>query len=393
MGKEEQNEFFCELHEHSKAKLELLKNYAIKWMRKVTLGTRQKKCAIIDTFAGTGLYDDGSEGSPIVLINEALNYSKQSQEKNNIDFEKIILIFIEKEKTNFLKLKENIEKIIEQELIPDEFVRINNYSNVEILISNDDFNNFTENLLKNVDSIIPTLMFVDPFGYKVLNYSNISKIIKQYDMCELIINFMYEEINRFFLKSDSEVFIDTLKNFYGPNFDIIKNIIKTKTGEERRNVIIDGYKENLIKAGSIYSLDFDIEKNRKVKMNMIFSTKNKYGFDVMKESMLDICHNTDFEYHTYSPQLSLFDIDTDKRCVELLSNYIYNNFKSNKVQYNSIKNFAMTHPFIPSKFTKKSLKKLELELKIVDVIKSDGSKRKKGTFPDNSLIVFKGEIS
>lgn len=74
MGKKEQDMFFDELFEHSQAKLSLLQNYAIKWMRKVTLGTLQKRCAVIDTFAGTGFYDDGSEGSPIILIKEALNY-------------------------------------------------------------------------------------------------------------------------------------------------------------------------------------------------------------------------------------------------------------------------------------------------------------------------------
>ena len=61
MSKELQDCFFDELHEHSLAKLNLLKNYAVKWMRKVTLGTMQKKCAIIDTFAGTGYYEDGSD--------------------------------------------------------------------------------------------------------------------------------------------------------------------------------------------------------------------------------------------------------------------------------------------------------------------------------------------
>ena len=37
---------------------------------------------------------------------------------------------------------------------------------------------------------------------------------------------------------------------------------------------LDAYKEGLKNAGSIFSLDFDIEKKGKIKMSLIFSTKN-----------------------------------------------------------------------------------------------------------------------
>jgi len=392
MGKKEQDIFFDELFEHSKAKLSLLQNYVIKWMRKVTLGTPQKRCAVIDTFAGTGFYDDGSEGSPIILIKEALNYFEQSQKNPKIDFNKVILIFVEKDIENFSKLKNNIENFIHQELLVDEFNKINTHPKIEILITNDDFNNFTDNLLKNVSSIIPTLMFIDPFGYKVLSYKNISDIIQQYDYCELIINFMYEEINRFFLKSDSLAFISTLKDFYGPNFEKVKEKIKNlNSSDVRRQTIINGYKENLKNAGALYSLDFDIEKNGRYKMNMIFTTKNIYGFDTMKESMLDICNNTNFEYHTSSPQLSLFDIKNTQEMIDSLSIYIFDSFKAKTVMFNSIKKYSMLHPCIPSTYVKKSLKKLEEKGKIVNVEKLDHSVRRKGTFPDNSIILFSGE--
>ena len=183
MSKELQDCFFDELHEHSLAKLNLLKNYAVKWMRKVTLGTMQKKCAIIDTFAGTGYYEDGSEGSPIIILREAIDYAKQAQEKQNINFDKIILIFIEKDKKNFLRLQESLEKFLDSKIVADKYNKVLDYSNIELYISNDDFNKFTDNLLKDVDHIIPTLMFIDPFGYKVLDYNSISKIINKYNQC------------------------------------------------------------------------------------------------------------------------------------------------------------------------------------------------------------------
>lgn len=391
MSKELQDCFFDELHEHSLAKLNLLKNYAVKWMRKVTLGTMQKKCAIIDTFAGTGYYEDGSEGSPIIILREAIDYAKQAQEKQNINFDKIILIFIEKDKKNFLRLQESLEKFLDSKIVADKYNKVLDYSNIELYISNDDFNKFTDNLLKDVDHIIPTLMFIDPFGYKVLDYNSISKIINKYNQCELIINFMYEEINRFFLKEDSEKFKETLGGFYGPKYEEIKNIVANKPPQERRQIIIEGYKEGLKNAGSIFSLDFDIEKKGKIKMSLIFSTKNLNGFDTMKESMFDICNNTDFEYHTFNPQMSLFQGDEEQKCIEELSVNIYNKFKTKTASFMEIKEYAKKHPFIPSKFVKKSLKLLEQKELIKNVIKIDGSKRRIGTFPDDSIVNFGGE--
>ena len=288
-------DFFSNQLEHSKAKLSLLKNYATVWMRKATLGTPQKSCVIIDTFAGAGYYDDGSEGSPIILIKAAMEYCEQASQVNKIDFDEVMLIFVEKEKNNFLKLKNNIEELIHQEITSDEFNTIVSHKKVSICITNNDFESFITILLNGIPDIFPTLMFIDPFGYKAIGFDYISKIIEKYQHCELLINFMYEEINRFFLSEGNKKLTKTYRCFYGPNYDSIKEKIKGKSPNDRREIIINGHKDNLKIKGAKYTLDFDIEKNGKVKMNIVFCTKNLYGFDVMKEQMQQVCNNVNFE--------------------------------------------------------------------------------------------------
>lgn len=71
-----EEKFFLTLQEHSSIKLKLLESYIVPWMRKVILGINGN-CFICDTFAGTGYYEDGSKGSPIILINEAIECAKQ----------------------------------------------------------------------------------------------------------------------------------------------------------------------------------------------------------------------------------------------------------------------------------------------------------------------------
>lgn len=260
MGQKERNEFFDKIYEHSNAKLSLLKSYAIEWMRKVTLGLNGK-CLIIDSFAGTGYYEDGSKGSPIIILEEAYKYCEQIA-KNNFKVSNLMFMFIEKNKNNFILLKKNLENFLGQELFEDKVNAIKNNSKIFIWIINDSHENFVDDLTGNVDNIVPTLLFIDPFGYKPVPLTSISKILSKYNNCEILINFMYEEVNRFFLKEDNESFIKTIKKFYGENFDKVKEQIHSRTSS-RRDLIIDGYKENLKSINAKYVLDFDIEKKIK----------------------------------------------------------------------------------------------------------------------------------
>src|SRR5207237_7059155 len=56
----------------------------------------------------------------------------------------------------------------------------------------------------------PTLAFIDPFGWAVP--FDIVKTIMASPSCEVLINFMYEEINRFIPKPDQEAKFD---RFFG----------------------------------------------------------------------------------------------------------------------------------------------------------------------------------
>ncbi len=388
-----EEKFFLTLQEHSSIKLKLLESYIIPWMRKVLLGINGS-CFICDTFAGTGYYEDESEGSPIILINESISCAEQIKKINGKKLDKIVLVFVEKDKNNFKLLKDNIEKKISQEIVVDEFNTLQNYPNIHILISNSTHEEFIDNLVTSVNKLIPSLIFIDPFGYKPIPLKSISSIISKYDNCEVIINFMYEEINRFFLKDGSLSFKQTLKDFYGDNINQVKDSIKNLAPKNRRESIINGYKENLIMSGAKHTLDIDIFKGSKVKMNIIFATKSIFGFDTMKKVALDICGNLDYEYYSTGPQLSLFE-SKEYRLEEInkkIGEYIYKKYNNNKVSIRVLNDDLMKHDKYPSYFLKSGLKYLEKYGKIDKVIKLDGSRRKTGTFPDNSIVYFNSEM-
>lgn len=384
-----EEKFFLTLQEHSSIKLRLLESYIVPWMRKVILGINGN-CFICDTFAGTGYYEDGSKGSPIILINEAIICAEQIKTIKGKKLDRIVLFFVEKDDKNFKTLKENIEKEILQEIEVDKFNSLKDYPNIHLMISKSTHEEFIEELVSSVNKLIPSLIFIDPFGYKPIPLESIGALLSKYENCEVIINFMYEEINRFFLKDDSDTFKQTLGKFYGDNIEQVKEKIKSLSPKDRRDNIILGYRKNLIRKGAKYTLDIDIFKGAKMKMSIIFATKNVYGFDTMKKVALDICGNTNYEFFATGPQISLFDTKEYKldEINNQISKYLFDKYSNNIVEFNKLKNDLMSHPIYPSHFLKSSLKILENENKIKKVVKNDGSKRRNGTFPDNCIVYF-----
>ena len=158
--------------------------------------------------------------------------------------------------------------------------------------------NTLEEVMKDNDSIMPSLFFVDPFGFKGLSFEKIACFLNKYKSSEFIVNFMYEEFNRF--KSIKSIGT-TLDEFFGSDIENVVEEVKDLSIEERRNKIINEYKNNFRKRGVKYTLDFDIQKDESnaYKMSMVFLSNNIHGFNVMKDVMLSLSENISFEYKTH----------------------------------------------------------------------------------------------
>ena len=88
--------------EHTKAKHQILRNYLGRWL--AILGQWHPKLFICDGFAGRGEYQDGSEGSPVIILrtaNALMTGGKVGQ---------VICAFIEKNEENFSNLSKVLQK-------------------------------------------------------------------------------------------------------------------------------------------------------------------------------------------------------------------------------------------------------------------------------------------
>lgn len=389
MAEKDRKEFFYNLEEHSKIKLKVLTEYIKPWMRKVVLNQYGSgNCLIADTFAGTGMYDDGNYGSPLIIIKEALDFIEQSKKYPKMKVNTIYLIFIESDTKNYELLKGNIEKYVGFNIESHKFNSINEH--LKIVVSNSTHEEFIESLLSNVDKMIPAFFFIDPFKFTVPFKLN-EELLKKYKNVELLINLMTEELSRFF---EVDKINKSLKILYGiEDTTIIKKEIKNKTGKDRINTITNYYKNRLLEVGALHTLNFDIQRETgHYKMSLIYATKNTNGFDTMKEVLnkLSSDESSDFEYlvDKSGGQMHLDFYPKEDTIIIELANYIFKLYKGKLIESKEIKDEIKKHPYIASNYYTKAMRLLQKENKIISVLKPTGEKVKKGSFPADSQITF-----
>ncbi|MCD8509072.1 MAG: three-Cys-motif partner protein TcmP [Bacillus sp. (in: Bacteria)] len=283
--------FFDELQPHSAAKLTILNNYVIPWMRKIVLGNRAiGRCLIIDGFAGEGLYgEEGKEvnGSPFVLLDQAIDFYKQAK-ANNWPEPRILLLFNEYNPDSFLLLKENIKKRYGLDYNEDKFYNaIPDYPSVKLALMNETFENVLISLLERTKGrMVPSFCFIDPYGFKDTPLQLIGEYLKSRSS-EILLNFIYEETNRFIRNKNSKIREHLMSHFGVDTLDELIQLIEGKKSEERKKVIVNYYSKQLQEHAG-YVLNFDIYKNGRTKMILFFGSNHAGGLREMKNSMWDI---------------------------------------------------------------------------------------------------------
>ncbi|QSB10472.1 three-Cys-motif partner protein TcmP [Lysinibacillus fusiformis] len=283
-------QFFNTLQKHSDAKIEILNNYYIPWLRKINLGIHnQNRCLVIDGFAGPGIYEeDQAEGSPIKLIKGAIEFCEQCSERG-WDLPNINIILIEGDIDNYSKLQTNISSLYPTRIDDNGEIDLIDYPTINIITINDTFANALGSILDSIDkgqTLIPSFCFVDPFGFSHTPFELFQRYL-QNEKAELLFNFMFEEINRFIMSDKNKKLIETYQELFGiEDIKQIRKEIGVLTGAERKKIVIDFYSRSLLEMTEArYVLDFEFKKNGRTKMFLIYATKSIKGLEVMKDVM------------------------------------------------------------------------------------------------------------
>ncbi len=364
------NNFFEESKESSQVKTRIVEKYFWAWAKVIIPHAKERKSNIgyVDLFAGPGRYDDGSKSTPILVLEKAI------REKDISDM--LVSIF------NDIKLEfvQNLEDVINS--IPG----IDNLKNKPIVI-NKEVGKEVAQILESVKTV-PTLFFVDPWGYKGLSLQLISSAVKNWG-CDCIFFFNYNRINMGINNEKVEEHMNAL--FGSERAEELRHSLQTMHPLERELTIVEAISQSLKSEGGEYVLPFCFKKGdgERPSHHLIFVSKHKRGYQIMKDIMAK--ESTDSEQGVpsfeYTPatekQLLLFGYSRplDDLAEMLLTNYAGRTMAMKQVF--DVHNVGT--PYISRNY-KEILAKLEAQGKIQT--DPPANKRRKNTFADTVKVTF-----
>jgi len=353
------------IDDHSRAKHEILRLYLEAWLPIMT--TYNGRIIYLDGFAGPGEYERGEPGSPIIAIDTFLNH-KHTPIRNN----EVLFLFIEQDHARC----EHLRQLLAQRVLPAK-------ASFEIFEGNFD-ETMTDLLTQLADQqlrLAPTFAFIDPFGYSHTPMNTIRRLMS-HPKCEVLITFMYEEINRFLTAdyTNKAAQYDTL--FGTTDWRRIAEMAVSPTDRKSRQR--DLYRNQLMQvARAQYVRSFCMRnKHNAADYFLFFGTNSLLGMKKMKESMWKVDPTGTYEFsdltNPYQPWL-LAHLDDS-----VLQRMLANHFKEQTVRVEEVEEYVIAEtPFY--KFRTEALKPMELAGQI-EAISTD-PKRRRGHFPERKTRI------
>lgn len=355
---------------HTQAKHEILARYLEAWTAILSLG-KFPAIAYVDGFAGPGVYEKGEIGSPIIALNAAL---EQQRQHPKMAATRLIFLFIEQKKDRAERLQECVDAL----RVPANFrVKIVGETSFEV--------GFRTNLLDwysgRGKSLPPTFAFIDPFGWTGVPFRLVKEILA-YDSCEVLFNFMYEEINRFIEHPDQTKNFDDL---FGT--DAWRDVASIEDAHARRAFFHDLYVRQLRQAaGARYVRSFEMaNKNDATDYFLFFATNSRKGIQKMKEAMWKVDESGTFRFSDATAGAAQLSLPfTAKPDFAALRRDIVKWFAGQVATVAEVEEFVLANtPFRETHYKKHALAELERNGLVVPVEPKQG--RRTGTYADPGM--------
>ncbi|GHO96557.1 hypothetical protein KSF_066050 [Reticulibacter mediterranei] len=364
---------------HTQAKHEILRRYLGAWIP--ILIHRCGRVRIIDGFAGPGEYEGGAIGSPLIALQTLLTHPAQKVQ-DAIRRGTVELIFIERDSQRSAHLQ---QLLVQQKRVKGDAPKL------QPRIITGTFLEEMDKLLTLMERQnangrpIPTFVFIDPFGYSHAPLSMIKRIMSL-PMCEVLINFMYDEINRFLT-----VQYQTKEQHYDLLFgtDTWRQIaLQSTNADERRRLQHDLYRHQLLAVGHArYVRSFRMRnEHNATDYYLFFGTNSIRGLEEMKRAMWGVDQTGGFEFSDFSNPFQPLLL-TEPNYADL-QRMLTENFKGQVVSVANIKEYVLAEtPFVI--FKQEALRPMELTSPPKIRVINPAPKRIKGRYPlDDMLIEF-----
>ena len=350
------------LEPHTTAKHAILRRYLQAWVPILSLG-RFPHLVIVDGFAGPGRYSKGEDGSPIIAIKAVIEQPRPIAAK--VDYH-----FIELDRRRAEHLGSEIAAL---PLPPNVTTTIHAGHSFQ-----DAFPEVWRRYApKPGRSRPPTFVFIDPFGFKI-SFSYVADVLRAPN-CEVLITFMFEEINRFLAQEQLPEIFDDL--FGCGDW---REGVGIKEPAQRLKFLHDLYARQLSQAGGARFVRSFAMRNEGNLMDyfLFFATNNELGLRKMKESMWRVDEGGTYTFSdaTNPNQAVLFTPEPDR---QLLGRLVLQRFGGKDAQVKGVEQFVVCETAFRETHYKKVLKELE---EAGDLIAIDPpASRRRGQFGDPEM--------
>lgn len=326
----EQN-FFEKQTLSSKVKASIVSEYFPKYCSIIVRKHVPEKIGYLDLFSGPGMYEDGNPSTPILI---ARNCLKDEDLKN-----RVWLVF--NDKCYSEQLKENFNKEF-----PEGTFKYKPHFGHSTVGESQEINDFiVKNTCKGRFNEQPSVLFIDPWGYKGIETNVLSQFLSYWGN-ELFIFINSKRINP---ALENDKFEEPMRCLFPNSYDKVKVEIRNKrTVSERLQFIIDNLGkeyEALLKSRVYYTaFKFQEEDIETTSHFILHLTKNSRGFDLVKQIYNDFANvGTIFDgINTYTfdvkkitnPVEELFDTNSEN--IDALKNMLLEKYKGRTITSNDL---------------------------------------------------------
>ncbi len=340
--------FFDETTEQSAIKAAIVSKYFWVWA-KVVMPTAKKgpgRIAYIDLFAGPGRYRDGTKSTPLLILEKAIQDDKMRQ--------MLVTIFNDKDEDNSQSLETAIKELPGVETLKYRPVISAREVGTEIV-----------KMFEHMH-LVPTLFFVDPWGYKGLSLQLVNSVLKDWG-CDCIFFFNYNRIN---MGLSNELVRDHMDSLFGKQrADKLRMALAQQQPTDRELAVVGEIYQALKEMGGDYVLPFRFKNDRgnRTSHHLIFVSKHPKGYEIMKEIMAsessDVIQGVaSFEYTPVRiRQMELFG---PPQPIEVLAEMLISDFAGQTITMKQIYDkHNIDRPYIKKNY-KDALMKLESDGRI-----------------------------
>ncbi len=359
--------FFDESTEQSQVKAAIVAKYFWAWA-KVIMPRASSKIAYVDMFAGPGRYKDGTKSTPVLILERAIADSRMK--------EMLVTLFNDVDSNNSRSLQKAINAVEGIETLK---YKPNVYSE-----------EVGDNIVELIEeqSLVPTLFFVDPWGYKGLSLRLINSVLKNWG-CDCIFFFNYNRINMGLNNEIVKTHMDAL--FGEVRADALRADLEPLSPERRELAIVEAIGEALKEMGGKYVLPFRFRKSSgpRTSHHLIFVSKNVLGYEIMKNIMAreSSCSEQGVPTFEYNPAVRsqglLFELS---RPLDDLGDMLLEAFAGRSMTMEEV--YKQHH--VGTRFIKSNYKSILAKYEESGLIVTNAGerKRRKKSFPDWLRVTF-----